>query len=65
MIRKTAKVAFLLLLIIFGTVFTVADHLFIGVIIFIAMIVMVATGPKPGQSNGLSDLERAKSSSQD
>ncbi len=63
MIRKLAKILFLLVLIFAGTVVTVADHLFIGVIIFIAMIVMVATGPKAGEARELSELERAKARS--
>ena len=63
MIRKLAKIAFLLVLIFAGTVVTVADHLFIGVIIFIAMIVMVATGPKAGETRELSELEKAKTQS--
>ncbi|MHB1299308.1 MAG: hypothetical protein ACYCY8_00385 [Burkholderiales bacterium] len=63
MIRKLAKIAFLLVLIFAGTVVTVADHLFIGIIIFIAMIVMVATGPKAGEAKELSELEKAKARS--
>ncbi len=59
MIKKIAKIVFLLVLIFAGTVVTVADHLFIGVIIFIAMIVMVATGPKPGETEEISDMEKA------
>ncbi len=64
MIRKFAKIAFLLVLIFAGTVVTVADHLFIGIILFIAMIVMVATGPKAGEAEELSELERAKTRSE-
>ncbi len=63
MIRKLAKILFLLVLIFAGTVVTVADHLFIGVIIFIAMTVMVATGPKAGEARELSELEKAKARS--
>ncbi len=64
MIRKLAKILFLLALIFAGTVVTVADHLFIGIITFIAMIVMVATGPKAGEARELSELEKAKNRSE-
>ena len=64
MIRKIAKIAFLLAMILIGTVVTVADHLFIGVIIFIAMIVMVATGPKAGETGSESEMEKARKSRQ-
>ncbi len=64
MIRKFARLAFLLILILVGTVVTVADHLFIGVIIFIAMIVMVATGPKSGEIEETSEMAQARKSRQ-
>ena len=60
MIRKIAKIAFIVVLILAGTIITVADHLFIGIIIFIAMIVMVATGPKPEETSEISEMEHAR-----
>ena len=60
MIKKIGKIIFLLALILIGTVITVADHLFIGIIIFIAMIAMVATGPRAGEKKELSDMEKAR-----
>ncbi len=65
MIKKIAKIAFLLVMILAGTVVTVADHLFIGVIIFIAMIVMVATGPKAGDPDEESEMAIARKGRQD
>ncbi|NNM82601.1 MAG: hypothetical protein HKL98_08395 [Burkholderiales bacterium] len=65
MIKKIAKIVFLLVMILAGTVVTVADHLFIGVIIFIAMIVMVATGPKAGDADEESEMAMARKARQD
>jgi membrane protein required for beta-lactamase induction len=59
-IRKSALVAAILVLMIAATVLTVLDHLLIGVIVFVAMIVMVAVSPGPGESNEESDMARAR-----
>lgn len=65
MIKKFSRILFLLVLIFAGTVITVADHLFIGIVIFVAMILMVATGPRPGETEEISDLARARKNSEE
>lgn len=60
MARKFARFAFVFILLGAGTFVTVVDHLLIGFIIFLAMIMMVATGPKPGETEDLSEMARAR-----
>lgn len=62
MFKKFVRILFVLALIILGTIITVADHLFIGIVIFIAMIVMVASGPKPLDADEESDMALARKS---
>lgn len=62
--KKLAKFALLFVLLFIATVVTTVDHLLIGFVIFIAMIVMVATGPKAGEHDELSEMAQARKKSQ-
>ena len=64
MLKKFLLAAAIASVMVAALVFTVIDHLIIGVIAFFAMIAMVAFGPRSAADDGESDMARARRSLQ-